>query len=109
MPDTLLRDPTLVFAYLAALVGGIFWLSGRPALQRLFDRVPALVFCYFVPTLSSAAGITPLQSPVYDWMSRFLLPICLLLLMVSVDVPAILKVGRTAILMMVAGTIGIRM
>ncbi len=107
MPDTLLQDPTLVFGYLAALVGMIFWLSGLPAFKWWFDRVPALVHCYFLPTLSSAFGITPLQSPVYDWVSRFLLPLCLLLLMVAVDLPAILKVGRTALLMMLAGTLGI--
>ncbi len=107
MPDTLLQDPTAVFAYLAAVVGGIFWLSGLPAFKRWFDRVPALVHCYFLPTLSSAFGITPLQSPAYDWVSRFLLPLCLLLLMVAVDLPAIMKVGRTALLMMLAGTAGI--
>lgn len=107
MPDTLLQDPTLVFGYLAALVGLIFWLSGVPALKGWFDRVPALVHCYFLPTLSSAFGITPLQSPAYDWVSRFLLPLCLLLLMVAVDLPAIMKVGRTALLMMLAGTLGV--
>ncbi|HSE27846.1 MAG TPA: DUF819 family protein [Gemmatimonadales bacterium] len=107
MPDTLLQDPTLVFAYLAALVGAIFWLSGHPAFKWWFDRVPALVHCYFLPTLSSAFGVTPLQSPAYDWVSRFLLPLCLLLLMVAVDLPAILKVGRTALLMMLAGTLGV--
>jgi len=107
MPDTLLQDPTLVFGYLAALVGLIFWLSGLPAFKGWFDRVPALVHCYFLPTLSSAFGITPLQSPAYDWVSRFLLPLCLLLLMVAVDLPAIMKVGRTALLMMLAGTLGV--
>ncbi len=107
MPDTLLQDPTVVFAYLAALVGGIFWLSALPACKWWFDRVPALVHCYFLPTLSSAFGITPLQSVAYDWVSRFLLPLCLLLLMVAVDLPAIMKVGRTALLMMLAGTVGI--
>lgn len=107
MPDTLLQDPTAVFAYLAAVVGGTFWLSGLPAFKPWFDRVPALVHCYFLPTLSSAFGITPLQSPAYDWVSRFLLPLCLLLLMVAVDLPAIMKVGRTALLMMLAGTAGI--
>lgn len=107
MPDTLLQDPTLVFAYLAAVVGLIFWLSGLPALKGWFDRVPAIVHCYFLPTLSSAFGITPLQSPGYDWASRFLLPISLFLLMVTVDLGAIAKVGRTAIIMMLTGTIGI--
>lgn len=107
MPETLLQDPTLVFAYLAALIGLIFWLSGLPALKGWFDRVPAIVHCYFLPTLSSAFGITPLGSPAYDWASRFLLPISLFLLMITVDLPAIAKVGRTAIIMMLTGTVGI--
>ena len=107
MPETLLQDPTIIFGYLAALIGLVFWLSGLPALKGWFDRVPAIVHCYFLPTLSSAAGITPLQSPAYEWASRFLLPTSLFLLMVSVDLGAIAKVGRTAILMMLAGTAGI--
>jgi uncharacterized membrane protein len=107
MPETLLQDPTLVFAYLAALIGLIFWLSGLPALKGWFDRVPTIVHCYFLPTLSSAFGITPLASPAYEWASRFLLPISLFLLMVTVDLGAIAKVGRTAIIMLLTGTVGI--
>lgn len=104
---TLLSEPMTVFAYLAAVLAAIFWLSGVPALKRLFDVTPPVLYAYFIPTLSTTFGIIPAASPVYDWMTRYLLPLSLFLLMISVDLPAIARLGRTATLMMLAGTLGI--
>lgn len=104
---TLLSEPMTVFAYLAAVLAAIFWLSGIPALKRLFDITPPVLYAYFIPTLSTTFGIIPAASPVYDWMTRYLLPLSLFLLMISVDLPAIARLGRTATLMMLAGTLGI--
>lgn len=104
---TLLSEPMTVFAYLAAVLAAIFWLSGVPALKRLFDITPPVLYAYFIPTLSTTFGIIPSASPVYDWMTRYLLPLSLFLLMISVDLPAIARLGRTATLMMLAGTFGI--
>ncbi|MBA3969722.1 MAG: DUF819 family protein, partial [Gemmatimonadetes bacterium] len=103
----LLTDPMALFAYLAGVLGLIFWLSGLPQLRKLFDVTPPVLYAYFIPTLSTTFGIIPPASPVYDWMTRYLLPVALLLLMITVDVPAIAKLGRTALLMMLAGTLGI--
>lgn len=103
----LLSDPVTVFAYLAAVVGAVFWLSTLPALKRLFEVTPPVLYAYFLPTLSTAAGITPLTSPAYAWMTRYLLPIALLLLMITVDLRAIIRLGRMAIIMMLAGTVGV--
>ena len=103
----MISSPTAVFAWLAFLVALTFWASSLPAMQRWFRAIPPIIHCYFLPTISTALGITPLSSPAYDWMTRFLLPIALFLLMVSVDVPAILSVGPKALLMMLAGTVGI--
>lgn len=102
----LLTDPMAIFAYLAGLMGVIFWLSGLPRLQKLFDIMPAILFVYFLPTLSTAFGITPAASPAYDWMTRYLLPLALFLLMLTVDLPAIARLGGMALLMMLAGTLG---
>jgi uncharacterized membrane protein len=85
-----------VFGYLAAVYAGIFWLSEMPALQRVFRITPAVIYCYFVPTISTTVGIIPMASPVYDWMTRYLLPVALLLLMITVDIKSILRLGRTA-------------
>ncbi len=96
-----------VFGYLAAVFAAIFWISELPALQKVFRITPAVIYCYFVPTLSTTLGIIPMASPVYDWMTRYLLPVALLLLMITVNIKSILKLGRTALIMVTAGSIGI--
>ncbi|MDT8436214.1 MAG: DUF819 family protein [Gemmatimonadota bacterium] len=107
MTGPLLTDPMAVLAYLGTVLAGVFWLSGRPRLKKLFDYTPPVIYCYFVPTISTTLGILPASSPVYDWLTRYLLPFALLLLMVTVDVRSILKLGRTAIAMVTAGAAGI--
>ncbi|HEX6064489.1 MAG TPA: DUF819 family protein [Longimicrobiales bacterium] len=102
----LLTDPMAIFAYLAGLMGLLYWLSGLKPLQKFFDVAPVILFIYFIPTLSTAFGITPAASPAYDWMTRYLLPLALFLLMLTVDLPAIARLGGMAILMMLAGTLG---
>ena len=103
----LIQEPMAVFGYLAAVFAGIFWISDLPALQKVFRITPAVIYCYFVPTLSTTVGIIPMASPVYEWMTRYLLPVALLLLMITVDLKSILKLGRTALIMVTAGSIGI--
>jgi uncharacterized membrane protein len=81
--------------------------SGFPALKKLFTITPPLIYAYFIPTLSTAFGITPIASPAYDWIVRYLLPVALLLLVITIDLPAIAKMGWMALIMMLAGTAGI--
>ena len=103
----LLNDPMAVFAFLAGIVALVFWLSGLERLRGFFGVVPPVIFVYFVPMLTTTAGITPSASPLYDWTSSYLLLFALLLLMVSVDVRSILKLGGMALFMVAAGTAGI--
>jgi uncharacterized membrane protein len=103
----LLTEPMAVFAYLAAVIGVVFWLSGLPRLKTLFEITPPVIYAYFIPTLSTTFGITPAASPTYDWMAANLLPFALLLLMITIDLGAIWRLGRTALLMLLAGTFGI--
>jgi uncharacterized membrane protein len=102
-----IQDPTAVFVYLAAVLGTVLALSGIPRLSRFFSILPAILFVYFLPGLSTALGVTPAASPAYAWMVRHLLPASLVLLMMTVDLPAILKLGGRALFMMLAGTLGI--
>ena len=104
---SLISDPVAVFGYIAVVLATVFWLSGTPRLTKAFEIVPPVIFAYFVPTLSSAAGIIPLASPAYAWMTRYLLLVALLLLMISVDLKSILRLGKMATFMMLAGTVGV--
>ena len=103
----MIQDPVLVFAYLAAVVALVFQVARWPALRPLFDRLPALVWTYFLPMLSTTAGILPAESPVYRAIARYLLPASLSLLLLSSELKAIARLGRTALLVMTAGMAGI--
>ncbi len=105
--QTLLSDPMTVMAFLSAIVAFIFWISGLPRFKKLFEVVPAVIYVYFLPMLATTAGITPGASPAYQWMTRYLLPFALLLLMVSVDLRSVGRLGPTALIMVCAGTLGI--
>ncbi len=108
MTDTaLLADPMSVFAFLAGTVAFIYWVSGLPRFQKLFEYTPQVIYVYFLPMAATTLGITPSSSPAYDWLTRYLLPFALLLLMISIDMKAILKLGLVALFMVMAGTLGI--
>lgn len=103
----MLTDPMAVFAFLAFLVALVFWVSGLSRFSRLFDVIPPVIYVYFLPMLATTAGITPSSSPTYDWMTRYLLLFALLLLMISIDLKSVTKLGPVALFMVVAGTVGI--
>src|SRR5688572_30773481 len=103
----LLTDPMAIFALLVAVLGVVFWLSELPALKKFFDITPPIIYAYFLPTLATAFSITPSSSPVYDWMRAYLLPVALLLLMITIDLPAIARLGMMALVMMLVGTFGV--
>jgi uncharacterized membrane protein len=104
---SLITDPVAIFGYIAFMLAVVFWLSGLERFRKAFEIVPPVIFAYFVPTLSSAAGIIPLASPTYAWMTRYLLLVALLLLMISVDLKSILRLGKMATFMMLTGTVGV--
>mgnify|MGYP006278016745 CR=1 FL=1 len=96
-----------IAALFCAILGLVFWLDTFEVLETVFKYLPPVIWAYFVPMLCTTFGITPAESVVYDWMSTYLLPFSLFLLMITVDVQAILRLGPMALFMLCAGTIGI--
>lgn len=103
----LISDPMAIFCYLAGLLALIFWVSELPRLRPVFRVIPPIIYAYFLPTVSTTLGITPAASPAYDWMVRWLLPVALMLLMISIDLRAVGKLGLMALAMVLTGTFGI--
>ena len=103
----MIQDPALLLAYLAGVVAVVFQASRLPRFQPLFDRLPALVWAYWLPMLSTTAGLIPAESPLYRSMTRYLLPASLALMLLSSEVRSIARLGRTALLVMAAGVVGI--
>ena len=105
--DAYITDTYSVFAFLLSLLAVLFAMNRHPSTQKLFKYVPLLVFCYFVPTVFSNLGIIPISSPCYDLIKKQLLPASLVLLVLSVDIPAIMKLGKSALVLFFAATISI--
>ncbi|MHC4697687.1 MAG: DUF819 family protein [Planctomycetota bacterium] len=96
-----------LLAVLLAVLAVIFRLAQHPVAGRVFKVVPTLVFCYFVPTALTTLGVIPKEAPLYTWVRTYVLPAALLLLVLSLDVPGILRLGPKAVIMLLAGTFGV--
>jgi uncharacterized membrane protein len=103
----LIQDPMAVLAVLLGTIGLLFLAERHPVGERFFRVVPQLVFIYFVPTVLSNLGIIPTQSELYGFVQKYLLPASLVLLVLAVDLPAIARLGRNAVLLFLAGSVSI--
>lgn len=105
----LIQDPMAIFAYLSAIVGIVFMLStiDNRFLRTFFRYAPPLIWMYFLPMLSTTFGIIPQSSDLYSFLSTYILPAGLLLLMISTNVPATFKLGGKAVVLFLAGTFGV--
>ncbi len=103
----MIQEPLAQLAYLAGLVACVFQVAKLPALAPLFDKLPALVWTFFLPMLSTTFGLLPADSPLYPSLTRYLLPCCLVLMLLASDLASIARLGRVALLSMSAGCLGI--
>ena len=103
----IVSDPAGVFAVLLASLGLVFWATQHPQIGKMFKVVPALVFCYFIPTTLTTLGVIPESSPLYSWIKTYVLPASLLLMILALDLPGIMRLGPKAVIMLLAGTAGV--
>ncbi len=108
--QALVTNDAVVLGMLALILGFVFYTeaSEHPFWKKFYTYVPGLLLCYFLPSLLNTFGIVDAgQSNLYFVSSRYLLPACLVLLTLSVDLPAIIRLGYKALIMFFTGTIGI--
>jgi len=111
-PEPLITNDAVVLGILLVILALVFRTSAssNPAWRRFYGVVPALLLCYFLPSLLSTAGIVSGDaqwSGLYFVASRFLLPTSLVLLTLSIDFKAVLRLGPKALIMFLTGTAGI--
>jgi len=112
MPESqaLLTNDATVLGLLAIILGFVFWSSHSqiPAFRKFYKYVPALLLCYFIPAVFNTLGVIDGEhSRLYFVCSRYLLPATLVLLTLSIDLPAISRLGYKAVVMFLTGTFGI--
>jgi uncharacterized membrane protein len=109
-PGPLIRDDAVVLGLLAATLGAIFYTvrSEHPFWKRFYTYVPAILLCYFIPALYNTFGLVSGEaSRLYFVASRYLLPAVLVLLTLSIDLPAIMRLGPKALVLFLTGTAGV--
>jgi uncharacterized membrane protein len=110
-----LSDPAAIVALLLGIVGLVLFAGELPYIRGLFKYVPAMFWIYFIPMLVATAGLFPpekdvagkLLTPTYGMIGKYCLPACLVLLLLSVDIKAMVKLGGRALGVMLAGSLGI--
>ncbi len=103
----MITDPTQLFATLAATTAFLFWLGKRKKFEKFFSILPPIIWVYLVPAAMTTAGLLPATNELYGWMSYYFLPFSLFLLTISVDLRALVSLGRLALIMLMVGTAGI--
>ena len=116
-------DDTIVFGLLMLLLGFVFHTSSKEKgfWKKFYGVVPALLMCYLLPAIFSSLNIispewteigvngeeVAKKSSVYFVSSRYLLPAALVLMTISIDLKALFNLGPKALIVFLAGTIGI--
>lgn len=106
----LLTNDAVVLGLLIVILGLVFYTSQSksPFWKKFYTYVPALLLCYFIPSIFNSVGVIDgEQSNLYFVASRYLLPTSLVLLTLSIDLKEIWKLRHKAGLMFLTGTVGI--
>ncbi len=110
MIDPVFTNDAIVFGILMSILGFVFITSTskKPLWVKFYKYVPALLLCYFIPSIFNSLGIiSGDRSNLYYVASRYLLPTSLALLTISIDLKEIRKLGSKALILFFTGTLGI--
>lgn len=106
----LITNDATVLGILALILGFVFYTSNsqHPVWKGFYKYVPALLMCYLLPSMLNTFGIVSADvSKVDDVAKYYLLPACLVLLTLSIDLKAIIGLGNKALIMFITGTVGV--
>lgn len=108
--SALITNDGVIFGLLAVILGAIFYTShsSHSGWVKFYKFVPALLLCYFVPSLLNTFGIVDgANTGIYPLAMDYLLPACLVLLTLSLDFKSIIRLGPKALILFLTGTLGI--
>ena len=111
MENILITSPIGVLAVLC-VVAGFFFLVAQVSEAKFFNYVPPLLFIYATPVVLSNLSIgghtvIPSSSIIYSGLSKYALPVFIVLMLIKVDIPAVVKVLGKGVIVMVMGTVGV--
>lgn len=109
-PEALITNDAVVLGLLMIILAAVFATSAskHPFFSKLYNVVPPILLCYFLPgVLNSTGVISGSSSNLYTIASRYLLPASLVLFTVSLDLKEIWKLRHKAGLMFITASVGV--
>lgn len=106
----LITNDAVVLGILLIVLALVVYTSGssRRGWTKFYKVVPGILLCYFIPAMLNTFGIiNGADSPLYTIASRYFLPASLVLLTLSIDIPALKKLGSKSVVMFLAGSFGV--
>lgn len=106
----LFTNDAIVLGLLLVVLALIFTTSSseNPFWKKFYKFVPALLLCYLIPSLLNTFGIVSKDhSQLWPMAKNYLLPTCLALMTLSIDLKGILRLGPKALIMFFTATVGI--
>ena len=111
MENVLIASPIGVLAVMC-LVAGCYFFLAQVTESQLFHYMTPLLFIYATPVFLSNLEIgghtvIPSSSIIYSGLSKYALPVFIVLMLIKVNVPAVVKVMGKGVLVMLMGTAGV--
>lgn len=106
----LITEYVSLFGVLAVVLGIIFYTNSLDSFKGFYKFVPALLLCYLIPAIIAEAGLIEeelIDMPYKSLAKPFLLPAALVLMTLGIDFQGLKKLGWRAIVMFLAGTLGV--
>ncbi|MFZ4262322.1 DUF819 domain-containing protein [Sphingobacterium sp. HJSM2_6] len=106
----LISNTSVVFGLLMLILGFVFYTSNlsNKFIKGFYNIIPPLLLCYFLPGLLNTFHIIDgVNSPLTTIGSRYFLPACLILFVISLDLKEMWALRKRAGLMFITGTVGI--
>lgn len=100
----MIQDPISITVILLAVVIIADTWSSRFKNSILMRIIPTPVWCYIPPTILTTIGVLPMKSPLYDWISTYVLPACLILLLMTTNLKSLEKIGKHAAIAMLGSS-----
>ncbi|MEI6437419.1 MAG: DUF819 family protein [Candidatus Omnitrophota bacterium] len=103
----MIGNPIAIVIVLMMIEAAVLIAARQKRFAPLFDILPSVFFIYFLPMLASTFGLIDPKAPVLGKITANILPMSLFLLLVTVDVRAIFRLGGKALGMFFIGSAGV--
>ncbi|MEI8010928.1 MAG: DUF819 family protein [Candidatus Omnitrophota bacterium] len=92
---------------LLGIEGVVLWAARKKRFECVFNILPSVFFIYFLPMLASTFGLIDSKAPILGVITTHILPMALFLLLVTVDLRAVFRLGAKALGMFFIGSAGV--